>query len=605
MKKRKNQWVGLVIAAILVSQMGSAGIVKGAVDAEESLRSFRPKPVGMHTRSPQEDVPLEAGEELKDQPIKDPEQVPHPLEPIRPWHTPGVSRHPDSMKSDGTAGTSSPKPADTQSPEPVVTPSAQPSDSPEPTTEPLTDGKYQPTVTYVPQGTALSYTLKWNGDSNRYLDHYEVYSCVGERNGEYILSQKVTTEEAQVTLTRKGKMMYYKVRAVYTGKDRKFVPDEGFVEYVRETAYSSFSEPVGIGYPLDQVQKLKVTQDTRSSLNITWKKVDGAAGYVIERSTMETGGYQQVAQTGSDTAVYRDTGLDTGITYYYRVYAYMVNEGVMTAGLLSSVISGIPLLQGTKNISSRCTSPKLMKITWKPVEDARGYVVYMTGADNTRWKKYRVLSGNKNTSVTRTVSNGKCYGVRVMAYCTVKGSESEGAVQEENVYGDYYGYRAESYESRQKRVYGSLNKGEYNSSGQAQKHMTTIKVKVWDFASGMSGRKVTKTKYLTCNKAVAPTLKKVFQKIYRGKEKAPIYELGCYSWRSGQHGQGLAVDINSNYNAMFDNGKPTVGKCWKPNKYAYSIKRNGDIEKAFAEYGFSRGLWGSRKDYMHFSYFGV
>ena len=135
--------------------------------------------------------------------------------------------------------------------------------------------------------------------------------------------------------------------------------------------------------------------------------------------------------------------------------------------------------------------------------------------------------------------------------------------------------------------------------------MTTIKVKVWDFVGGMSGRKITKTKYLTCNKGVAPTLKKIFQKIYHGKEKAPIYELGCYSWRTGQHGQGLAVDINSNYNAMFDNGKPTVGKCWKPKKYAYSIKRNGDIENAFAEYGFSRGLWGSRKDYMHFSYFGV
>ena len=56
---------------------------------------------------------------------------------------------------------------------------------------------------------------------------------------------------------------------------------------------------------------------------------------------------------------------------------------------------------------------------------------------------------------------------------------------------------------------------------------------------------------------------------------------------------------------MFDDGKAVVGKCWKPKKYAYSIKRNGDIENAMAEYGFERGFWGSRKDYMHFSYFGV
>ena len=618
MKKRKNKWMVLLATAILISQMGSTGIVRGAADTEESLQPLRPKPVGMRTESPQEDPAPGNGEDLKDKPTRNPGQMPHPLEPARPWHTPGVTESiapprtpaagestvPPRTPAATNSAAPSQEPVDTPGTEPVTTPSAKPWDSPVPTTEPLTDGTYQPTLTYVPLDAELSYTLKWNGDQNRYLDHYEIYSCVGNRNGEYAPMQSVTGTEAQVTLLRKGQITYYKVRAVYTKKARKFVPDEGFVTYALETAYSAFSEPVGIVYPLEKVQRLKVMQDTRSSLRITWEKVEGAVGYVIERSVTEAGGYQQVAQIDSDSTAYKDTGLETGRTYYYRIYAYSINEGVMTAGVLSSVMSGIPLLQGTKNISARCISPKRMKIKWNPVADAKGYVVYMTGADNAKWKKYKVVSGNKNTTVTRTVSNGKCYGVRIMAYCNVKGSESEGAVQEKNVYGDYYGYRKESFESRQKRVYGSLNKGEYKTSGQAQKHMTTIKVKVWDFARGMSGKKVTKTKYLTCNKAVASTLKKIFQKIYHGKEKAPIYELGCYSWRSGQHGQGLAVDINSNYNAMFDNGKVSAGKCWKPKKYAYSIKRNGDIEKAFAEYGFTRGLWGSRKDYMHFSYFG-
>jgi len=170
-------------------------------------------------------------------------------------------------------------------------------------------------------------------------------------------------------------------------------------------------------------------------------------------------------------------------------------------------------------------------------------------------------------------------------------------------YGDYYGYANESYESKENRVY----KGFKSSSSWSviDKRMTTISVKVWDFKSGMSGKKITKTKYLTCHKRLAPTLKKIFAEIYKGKEKAPIYEIGCYSRRSGEHGNGMAVDINSNYNAMFDNGKPTAGSYWNPKKYAYSIKRHGDIENAFEKYGFSRGFWGSRKDYMHFSYFGT
>ena len=47
---------------------------------------------------------------------------------------------------------------------------------------------------------------------------------------------------------------------------------------------------------------------------------------------------------------------------------------------------------------------------------------------------------------------------------------------------------------------------------------------------------------------------------------------------------------------MIGGKKVKAGSCWNPKKYPYSNKRNGDIEKAFAGYGFSRGLWGYRKD---------
>ncbi|KIR03219.1 D-alanyl-D-alanine carboxypeptidase [Lachnospiraceae bacterium TWA4] len=137
--------------------------------------------------------------------------------------------------------------------------------------------------------------------------------------------------------------------------------------------------------------------------------------------------------------------------------------------------------------------------------------------------------------------------------------------------------------------------------------MTTISVKVWDFKKGMSGKKITKTKKITVNKNIAGTVKKIFEEIYKGKEKAPIYSAGGFSWRTGQHGQGLAIDLNPKYNYFINNNTKKIlsGKYWNPKKYAYSIKRNGDIEKAFAKYGFARGFWSTKSDYMHFSYFGV
>jgi hypothetical protein len=69
---------------------------------------------------------------------------------------------------------------------------------------------------------------------------------------------------------------------------------------------------------------------------------------------------------------------------------------------------------------------------------------------------------------------------------------------------------------------------------------------------------------------------------------------------------GVAIDINweENYECTID-GTATTGKYWKPGEDAYSIPADGDVVKAFTKYGFGwGGTWRTKKDYMHFSYFG-
>lgn len=585
MKKFGNKWIVLLVAALVVTQ---PGIPAAARLQTKSVERSETEPAGEDARIPQAMHIV----------YPTPEETIGVTRTNAPTATPVVSAGPQKTV----------QPVTSTRPTATIVPTTPPASTPTvvPSSQPMNPGSYVPVLSYIKEDDEEPYyTLTWTQDSNRYLDHYEVYSCAGSRNGQYTLLKSVDSAQLSVHLKERGKTVFFKVRAVYGRMLHRYVPDLGFT-WIEDVEYGAFSEPVGLSYSLEQVEQVKISKNTTTSLNLSWKKVAGAEGYVIERSESKDEGYETIVQLeGIDQTEYTDEGLQLGRTYYYRIYAYVMCDGVIMPGMISSVVKGSPLLKKTGSIVWKCPSPHRAKVSWNPVDEAKGYVVYKTGANNFNWKKYKVLRGKNNTKVSFGVSNGKCYGVRVIAYCNVTGSDTEGAVKEKSIYGDYYGYAMEDYSSRQKRVYGSVKAGEYKSSGQAQKHMTTIKVKVWDFASGMSGRKITKTKYLTCNKGVAPTLKKIFQKIYHGKEKAPIYELGCYSWRTGQHGQGLAVDINSNYNAMFDNGKPTVGKCWKPKKYAYSIKRNGDIENAFAEYGFSRGLWGSRKDYMHFSYFGV
>lgn len=369
-----------------------------------------------------------------------------------------------------------------------------------------------------------------------------------------------------------------------------------------EQIYGEFSNVVNVQVMLKSVEALKAVSASYTSLKLTWDKLYDAEGYIIKRSLTKDGTYEEIAVIGQNNTVkYTDKNLTCGITYYYQICGYTMVNGVRVPGQSGVTVFAVPQLDKVKSMTAKTKKPTKMTISWKAVTGAQGYIVYQkTG--NKNYKKLKQTSASNRTAKL-TVRNGVAYQFKIVAYRTVNGAKALGKEALFTAYGDYYGYEAESYDSKYKRIY--KNGSEYTSDKEARKHMTTIKVKVWDFKQGMSGAKITKTKYITCNKAIAPTLKKIFNKIYHGKEKAPIYEIGCYSWRTGQHGQGLAVDINANYNAMFDNGKPTVGKYWNPKKYAYSIKRNGDIENAFAEYGFPRGIWGSRKDYMHFSYFGV
>lgn len=102
-----------------------------------------------------------------------------------------------------------------------------------------------------------------------------------------------------------------------------------------------------------------------------------------------------------------------------------------------------------------------------------------------------------------------------------------------------------------------------SSYKKARKHMKKITFKVWDLKGS---KKVTRTKSIYIHKSIASKVKKAFNKIYHGKEKFPIHDVGGFDWRGSNkslHSLGLAVDINANENYMVDHGKVLAGSFWK------------------------------------------
>ena len=55
-----------------------------------------------------------------------------------------------------------------------------------------------------------------------------------------------------------------------------------------------------------------------------------------------------------------------------------------------------------------------------------------------------------------------------------------------------------------------------------------------------------------------------------------------------------------------NSGVALTGSHWSPGSDPYSIPADSAVVRIFAKYGFSwGGTWNSKKDYMHFSYFGT
>lgn len=168
-------------------------------------------------------------------------------------------------------------------------------------------------------------------------------------------------------------------------------------------------------------------------------------------------------------------------------------------------------------------------------------------------------------------------------------------------------------EEKKEQVFGPGG-SYYTDQATAESHMVKVQVQVWTLLS--SGQKTPAVRTIEVNEAIADEIQAVFQEIFEGDEKFPIKDVGGYAWRSStksEHRQGTAIDINymENMECTIDSDgnivKITTGTHWTPGDDPYSIPAGGDVVRAFARHGFAWGgdAWSSKRDYMHFSYFGT
>lgn len=160
-----------------------------------------------------------------------------------------------------------------------------------------------------------------------------------------------------------------------------------------------------------------------TTINLQWKKVKNASGYLIYRSTKKDSGYQKVATIGSgSTTSYKDKGIKADKNYYYKIKVRATANDQHSYSSYSAVMRGRTV--SCPSISSiKSNADKELKISWKKKSGANGYYIYRSTKKDSGYKKIATIGNGNTTSYSdKKISTGKTYYYKIRSRNKIDGS---------------------------------------------------------------------------------------------------------------------------------------------------------------------------------------
>ncbi len=238
--------------------------------------------------------------------------------------------------------------------------------------------------------TYNSATLTWSKAKN--ADGYEV---------QQYKSKKWTT----IKKIESGSTVSYKVSKLTTGTTYKYRVRAYEKTLLNRFKYSDYVN-ISVKPMPAKVTGLKASSGGYNSVKLTWSKVSGATGYVVQWYKNKK--WVDLKKTKSNSLTV--TGLTTDTTYSFRVRAYRTVSKKNHYGSYSATVKGTPKLAATSSIKLSGETTTSATLTWSKVSGATGYQVY-----NPTTKKWV----NVKTKLTYTIKSLKAntkYTAKVRAY---------------------------------------------------------------------------------------------------------------------------------------------------------------------------------------------
>lgn len=176
-------------------------------------------------------------------------------------------------------------------------------------------------------------TVQWNKSEE--TDGYYVYRSTS-KSGTYkkiaTIKDSNTTSYVDKSGISIGKTYYYKIKSFIKEAD---------INGESASIISDFSKAVSAKSVIPgKVTLSSVKKSSSKSVKLTWKKVTGASGYAIYRSTKKDGTYKKIKTiTSGKTLKYTDN-LGKKKTAYYKVKAYYKSGSKKYYGSYSSIKKG-------------------------------------------------------------------------------------------------------------------------------------------------------------------------------------------------------------------------------------------------------------------------
>ena len=154
---------------------------------------------------------------------------------------------------------------------------------------------------------------------------YEVWRSTTADSG-YVLVKSTSSRSYTDSNLIPNTTYYYQVRA-YRKVGGSPVP-------------SALSAPVSATPYFRSVLNPKAVRSSATKIKLTWSAVSGRTGYEVYRSTLPDSGFVLIKSTTSTS--FTDSGLTTGVTYYYKICAYRTVNGVKYRSTDSVIVSATP-----------------------------------------------------------------------------------------------------------------------------------------------------------------------------------------------------------------------------------------------------------------------